>query len=405
MSRYGLLGQHLSHSYSPQLHALLGNADYGLFEIEPQSLGDFLTHADFSGCNVTIPYKRAVLPFCAELSPAARATGSVNTLVRRTDGSLFGDNTDTDGFCALLDSVGGIRAGETALVLGSGGAAQSVRYVLSEKGARCVMISRSGADNYENLERHAEATLLVNATPVGMFPDCGDSPVALERLPKLRGVLDLIYNPARTRLLLRAQEKKLRTANGLAMLVAQAAAAHARFGFGETSQMRQREILKTLERQTQNLILIGMPASGKTTLGRQLAARLGAEFFDCDEEFSARFGVSAENFLERHGEAPFRDAECAILSELCAKRGCVIATGGGCVTRAENDDVLRACGRIIRVRRELSLLCDNARPLSRREGVWALWQQRRARYEFLSDFTVENNGSIAQAVEHILEQL
>lgn len=405
MNRFGLLGQHLGHSYSPQLHALLGNGDYGLFEVEPQSLGAFLQNTDFLGCNVTIPYKRAVLPYCAVLSDAARESGSVNTLVRRADGSLFGDNTDIDGFRALLRAVGGIRAGEEAVVLGTGGAAQAVRFVLREAGANCVFISRSGKDNYETLSRHKSAVLLVNATPVGMYPKARACPADLSGLPALRAVIDLIYNPARTRLLLRAQERGLAAVGGLGMLVTQAAAAHERFGFGQTPQSRQDEIHRILARQMQNIVLIGMPASGKTTVGRALAAKLGREFFDSDGEFTARFGQTPAQFIETHGEAPFRDAETAILQDLCAKRNCVIATGGGCVTRRENDDLLRANARVVWLRRDLSLLSTAQRPISRRDGLDALWQARRGHYARLCDLCADNNGSISAAVSEILEGL
>ena len=201
--RCGLLGRKLGHSFSPRLHGLLADYAYELFEVEPEALERFLRDGSFDGLSVTIPYKMAVMPFC-ELTDRAKKIGAVNTITR-SDGRLIGDNTDYDGFSWLLDRNGGIRAGEKALVLGSGGASKTAQTVLHERGAEVVVISRSGADNYENLGRHADAALLVNTTPVGMFPNNGASPVDLRRLPGLRTVLDVVYNPLETALLLQAR--------------------------------------------------------------------------------------------------------------------------------------------------------------------------------------------------------
>ena len=216
------MGEHLGHSWSPQIHHFLGNYTYDLFEVAPSKLGHFLKSGSFDGINVTIPYKKSVIPYCSELSSAARAMGSVNTIVRRADGSLYGDNTDMDGFLWLLNRMGGIRPGEKALVLGSGGASSTVQAVLRSLGARVVQISRSGPENYSNYDRHGDAALLVNATPVGMYPRNGECLMDLGKLPVLRCVLDLVYNPLRTRLLLEAAGRSIPCENGLPMLVAQA---------------------------------------------------------------------------------------------------------------------------------------------------------------------------------------
>ena len=220
--RCGLLGRKLGHSYSPQIHAKLGTYSYSLFEKEPEELEDFLKSGDFSGLNVTIPYKKEVIPYLDELSPRARMLGAVNTIVRR-DGRLIGHNTDYFGFETMLSDSGISIAGKKALVCGSGGASNTAVAVLREQGAEVVVISRSGPDNYENLDRHADAALIVNATPVGMYPNVAGAAIEdLSVFPKLEGVLDLIYNPARTKLLLDAEKQGLKTANGLKMLVAQA---------------------------------------------------------------------------------------------------------------------------------------------------------------------------------------
>ncbi len=222
MPRTGLLGRKLGHSYSPRLHALYGDNGYRLFEVEPEAVADFLHNGPFDALNVTIPYKKDAAQACAELSPTARATGSVNTVVRLADGKLLGDNTDAFGFAYAFSKLGIPMAGKKALVLGSGGAAATVRHVLSELGAKPVTISRQGPNNYGNLARHADAHLIVNATPVGMYPHCGEAPLSLRGFPLLEAVFDLVYNPARTILLKEAEKLGVPCANGLLMLVAQA---------------------------------------------------------------------------------------------------------------------------------------------------------------------------------------
>ena len=280
--RCGLLGEHLTHSYSPQIHALLGDYSYELFEVAPEKLGEFLQAGEFDGLNVTIPYKRAVIPYCAELSAAAREMGSVNTLLRRPDGTLYGDNTDLDGFRWLLARGGGIRPGEKALVLGTGGASQTVQAVLRAAGAEVAVLSRRGESNYATLPRHADARLVVNATPVGMYPNNGARLIDLAQLPQCRCVLDLIYNPARTRLLLDAEARGIRCENGLSMLVAQAKRAAELFTGRDIPDAACTDILRRMEAQMHNLILVGMPGSGKTTVGSLLAASLGRPFYDAD---------------------------------------------------------------------------------------------------------------------------
>ena len=226
----GLLGRKLGHSYSPQIHKRLADYQYDLFEVEPEDLESFLKTAPFQGLNVTIPYKKEVMAYCAALSDTARAIGSVNTLVRQKDGSLYGDNTDADGFAAMLSYSGIDPRGKKALVLGSGGASLAIVYVLKQMGAKqIVVISRSGENHYGNLHLHQDAQLIVNTTPVGMYPDTGVKPVDLRQFPSCEGVLDIIYNPAKTQLLLQAQALGLPHCDGLIMLVGQAKRAAERF--------------------------------------------------------------------------------------------------------------------------------------------------------------------------------
>lgn len=401
--RCGLLGEHLTHSYSPQIHALLGDYSYELFEVAPEKLGEFLQAGEFDGLNVTIPYKRAVIPYCAELSAAAREMGSVNTLLRRPDGTLYGDNTDLDGFRWLLARGGGIRPGEKALVLGTGGASQTVQAVLRAAGAEVAVLSRRGESNYATLPRHADARLVVNATPVGMYPNNGARLIDLAQLPQCRCVLDLIYNPARTRLLLDAAARGIRCENGLSMLVAQAKRAAELFTGRDIPDAACTDILRRMEVQMHNLILVGMPGSGKTTVGSLLAASLGRPFYDADGEIEKRLGCSIPAFFAQRGEAAFRAVETEVLAELGKRSGCVIATGGGCVTRGENYDLLHQNGEIIWLRRSLTELPVEGRPVSQSRSLPELYREREPAYRRFADFCVENEATPEAAVEKIKE--
>ena len=401
----GLLGEKLGHSYSPRIHRELGDYAYGLFEVAPENLEEFLLHGEYDGLNVTIPYKKAVMAYCKELSPRARAIGSVNTLVRRADGSLYGDNTDYDGFSWLLAGNGGIKVGEKALVLGNGGASLTVQTVLRELGAEVIVISRRGETGYSDLPKHTDATLLVNTTPVGMYPKNGERLVDLDVLPKLRCVLDLIYNPARTRLLLDAEERGIPCEGGLPMLVAQAKRAAELFTGKSIPDGYNNKILCQLEREMQNIILIGMPGCGKSTIGRRLAEKLNRPFYDADEEIVKVIGCSIPEFFAKEGEAAFRQVETQILSELGKKSSCVIATGGGCVTRAENHPLLHQNGKLIWLQRDLDRLPKDGRPISQRSDLRSLYQARKTSYERFCDIMIENDRSPEETVSEILQRL
>lgn len=400
--RCGLLGEHLGHSYSPQLHAMLGSYRYDLHEIAPEHLEQFLRGGSFDALNVTIPYKQSVLPYCAELSETARKIGSVNTLLRRADGTLYGDNTDCDGFLWLLKRNGGICPGEHAIVLGDGGASKTVQTVLRSLGAEVTVLSRKGTNGFDTLARYADAVLLVNATPVGMYPDNGSRLIDLSLLPKCRCVLDLIYNPARTRLLLDAEERGIRCEHGLAMLVGQAKRAAELFTGTIIPDSRCEEILCKLNEQMQNLILIGMPGCGKSTVGKLLAERLRRPFFDADTEIEKELGCSIPAFFAREGEDAFRRVETRVLERLCKNSGSVIATGGGCVTREENYPLLHQNGSIICLRRPLDLLPKDGRPVSQNNNLTELYKVRQPMYERFCDVTVENQGTPEETVEAIV---
>lgn len=403
---YGLIGEKLGHSYSQMIHERLADYRYELKEVAPERLDAFIEARNFRGLNVTIPYKQAVMKHCAELSPEAMEVGSVNTLIVRPDGSLFGHNTDIDGFIYMLRRGEIDPAGAKAVILGSGGTSLTARAALTRLGAReIVTVSRKGPVDYAALyAEHADAEILVNATPVGMYPKNGESPVELDRLPKVRGVADVIYNPEKTALILAAQAKSIPAVSGLSMLVAQAREAAELFAGHAIPAGRVEDIVSEIGAQTLNLILVGMPGCGKSTLGQAVAAALQREFVDCDAEIVRRAGKSIPEIFAQDGEGAFRALESGVLADVCRGHGLVISTGGGAVLRTENRDAMRQNGRVCLIRRALALLPRDGRPLSASEDAVArLWEARRAAYETAADFPVENDGTVEEAAEKIRE--
>lgn len=399
----GLLGQKLGHSYSPQIHKSLGDYPYALFEVEPQDLEDFLVNGDFTGINVTIPYKKSVIPYCAELSETAQKLGAVNTIVRKSNGGLIGHNTDCFGFRSMLEKSGLSVSGKKVLVLGSGGASATVTAVLSEAGAETVIISRSGENNYTNLHLHADAAVIVNTTPVGMYPNTRVSPVDLSAFPALEGVLDVIYNPARTQLLLDAENRGLVTMNGLWMLVAQAKESAEWFAGKKIPDSAISTIYDVLRKQMENIILIGMPGCGKTTVGKLLAERLCRTFVDLDAEIEKAAGVTIPEIFDKDGEEGFRKVESAVIAEFGKRSSLVISTGGGCVTKPENYPNLHQNGSIYWIRRNLDSLPTEGRPLSQKNKLDEMYRIRKPMYASFADHTVDNDQSTEHAVNAILK--
>ena len=395
----GLLGRKLGHSYSPAIHAHLGDYEYRLYEKEPEELECFLRNGDFTGLNVTMPYKQAVIPYLDELTPIAHEVDAVNTIVRR-DGKLIGANTDYWGFHTMVSKSGLDLRGKKCLVLGSGGASKVAQAVLRMCMADVVVISRSGENSYQNLHLHADAAIIVNATPVGMYPQTGVSPVDLDLFPHLEGVLDVIYNPARTQLLLDAEKRGIVAMNGLLMLVAQARDAANWFTDSIIPDAKITQIHALLRAQMENIILIGMPGCGKTTVGRLLAEVCRKVFVDADEEIEKLAKKSIPAIFAEDGEEVFRRYETQVLAELGKQSGLVIATGGGCVTRAENYPLLHQNGRIFWLQRDLAALPTEGRPLS--VDLEKMYQARRELYRAFADAVVDNNGLPQETAAAIL---
>lgn len=401
---YGLLGEKLGHSFSPQIHALLGDYEYKLFEVAPENLGDFLRSGTFEGLNVTIPYKKAVMPYLAEISENAKAIGSVNTITVLPNGTLRGDNTDYDGFLYLVRRSSVSVAGKKALVLGTGGASLPVKKVLSDLGAReIVSISRTGENNYQNLDKHVDADLLVNTTPVGMYPNNLQSPLSLDGFAHLSGVLDIVYNPQKTKLILDAEQRGIPAFSGLTMLVAQAKRAAELFLQTKIDDRKNDEIYETLSRQMKNIVLVGMPGCGKSTVGKALAKCLSRPFFDADEEIVRRAGKPIPEIFQAEGEAGFRKIETEVLFDLCRQSGAVIATGGGAVTVPKNHDILRQNSLVVFINRDIAVLPTAGRPLSEQNDLHEMFRHRLPLYRAVCDYEVDGNGKIQTVTDRVAE--
>ena len=399
---FGLIGAKLGHSYSVPIHAQLGDYDYRLYERTEAEFTELMRRRDFKGLNVTIPYKKLALELCDALSDTARAVGSVNTVVVRPDGSLYGHNTDIGGFIALAHRAGVAFEGKKAVVLGSGGTSLTARAACEQLGAReIVVVSRKGPVDYNALYRdHADCEVLVNTTPVGMYPNNGERAVDISHLPNLTGVLDVIYNPDKTALILDAEARGLPCAGGLYMLVGQAREAATLFTVREIPESETERIYGLLRSEALNLILVGMPGSGKSTIGRALAEQLNRPFVDCDAEIVRRAGKSIPDIFAQDGETAFRALESRVVADLCKEKGQVVATGGGAVLRADNVQAMRQNGVVLLLERALDALSMDGRPLSTsQEALKGMWAAREPKYRAAADAAIDNNADPQAAVQ------
>lgn len=400
-----LIAKKLSHSFSKPIHNELADYSYEYKEIQEHELEEFFTEKKFDGLNVTIPYKQTVMEFMDEISPEAQRIGAVNTVVNR-GGKLCGYNTDYYGFSYEIKESGAKIKGKNVIVLGNGGAANTVVCVLEDKGAKSVRVVTSSELRAGDVKKYTDAQVIVNATPVGMFPNNGTAVVNIGDFPKCEAVLDLIYNPSKTQLILDANKKGLKTANGLGMLVAQAKRACEIFTDSVIKNSEIDRISRLIEKQTKNIVLIGMPGSGKSTVGKYLAEKMGREFFDCDEEISKR-GESPAELIEKYGEEHFRKIESDVLSELCKKSGTVIATGGGAVTKERNYDIIHQNATVVFIERALGRLATRGRPLSQGgiDKLQKMYEVRRPLYRKFSHFSVKSQRTWQQTTGLIIKKL
>ena len=409
--KYGLIGEKLGHSFSREIHEKLGRYEYALREIPSEELDAFMRARDFCGINVTIPYKTDVIPYLDELSDLAQAVGAVNTVVNR-GGKLYGDNTDVWGLISLIRRLTPDLAGKTVLILGTGGTSRAALAAAKElRAEKVVRVSRTGRDGaltYEEAYRDlSDADFLINTTPVGMFPHAGKSPIDLSRFPRLAGVVDAIYNPLSTRLLLDARALGIPAENGLYMLTSQAMRSAELFTGEPIGERVTEKIYTELLFEKRNIVLIGMPGSGKSTVGRRLAKQLGRPFRDTDEEIVARACKPIPEIFRDEGETAFRDLESAVVADLSQYGGAVIATGGGAILRQENLDALRQNGALVHLDRPLEdLIPTSDRPLSDdAEKLRALYAVRDPLYRAAADLTVPVRGAPENVTDIILEKL
>ncbi|MBE7065612.1 MAG: shikimate kinase [Ruminococcaceae bacterium] len=388
--RCGLLGRKLGHSFSPLIHSFAGDYSYELFEVEPENADDFIKNGAYDCINVTIPYKENAFRCADVLSDEAKAIGAVNTLVRR-DGKIYGYNTDYFGFVALLNKNGIDPCGKNCLVLGTGGAAKMVVFALGKLNAKSITsVSRSGEINYKNVYKECSDTeIVINTTPVGMYPEISDSPIDISKFEQCEAVVDIIYNPSVTKLLFDAKRCGMKTANGLYMLSAQGIKAGEFFTGRKIPDDVIDKVTDAVEQKTKNIVLIGMPGCGKSYIGSKVAEMLGREFVDIDKIIEERENRPIPTIFEKDGEDYFRKIETAVTAEFCAKSGLVIATGGGVVTREENLFPVKCNSMVCYVKRPLSNLPTDGRPLSQKTPVEVLFLQRKEKYESWSDFCIE----------------
>ena len=399
---FGLIGKPLGHSYSVPIHAAFDNPSYRLIPLEEEALAGFLARPEVTGLNVTIPYKRAVIPFCSRLDANASAIGSVNTLVREKDGALAGYNTDAYGFAYLLKRAGISLASKKVLVFGGGGASLTVQAVARREDAReVVVVSRSGKVTYSDLPAHRDGEILVNATPLGMYPNPGTMAADPGLFPNCSGVVDLVYNPRRTALLLRAEALGIPCGDGLPMLVAQAKAAEELFFSSAISEEKMERVLGRISADKGNLILVGMPGSGKSTIGRLLANMSGRQAVDLDQEIEKEAGVSISDLFALAGEEAFRQMERRQAAAWGMESGLILMTGGGIVKDLKNYASLKQNGRIYWLERDPALLPREGRPLSQAGNLDAMYRERAPLYRHFMDVRIENNSTPENAAERI----
>ena len=406
--KYGLIGEHLTHSFSKQIHKSLGDYEYELKEIPRDKLSEFMEKRDFIAINVTIPYKEQVIPYLYYIDDNAKEIGAVNTIVNR-DGLLFGYNTDFYGMKMLISHAGVDLAGKKVAILGTGGTSKTANAVAKSLSAKEVITvsrtSRDGVITYEDLyENHSDTDVFINTTPLGMYPDIFKKAVDIKKFPNLSGVIDAVYNPLRTPLVEDAKELGIPAEGGLYMLVGQGVRASEIFMGKEYEKGTLDKIYEVLRSEKENIVLIGMPSSGKSTVGKALSEKLGRPFIDTDSVIEENEGISIPQIIKTSGEEVFRKIETEAVFEVSKKTGVIIATGGGVPLKKENIRSLSENGRVYFIDRPLSsLLPTEDRPLtSTREALEKKFQERYDIYKASADVRIDADCSVDEVLDKIL---
>lgn len=409
--RKGLIGAHLQHSYSKLIHESLTDYSYDLIELNAEEFDQFMKEKQFDAINVTIPYKEKVIPYLDELDDSAKVIGAVNTIVQK-EGKLIGYNTDVYGFLQMMVLNHFEIKGKKVIVLGNGGACKAVCAALTQLEAKQIIkVKKNPSDEtityQECYALHADAEVIINTSPVGMYPNIHDCPIDLEHFKSLKSVGDVIYNPLRTKLLIKAQDKGCKVATGLMMLVAQAIQAIEIFTGKEVEKHLIEEVTYSLNKEKLNMVLIGMPGCGKSTLAKKLAKAQKMKLIEVDELIEERIQMPIKDFITSFGEEKFRDIESEVALEIAKETHCVISCGGGIIKRSSNMEALKMNGKLIFIDRDLDLLAvTDSRPLSSDSTkLKQLYEERIALYHQYSEATVQNNGSIKEAVKACLQQI
>ena len=403
--KYGLIGEKLGHSFSPMIHAQLGNSQYALIPLAPEEVGAFICDTPFLGINVTIPYKQTVMEYCDCLSDEVKEIGCVNTIVKKSDGTICGYNTDAYGMEQLIRKAGILVRGKRVLILGGGGTSLTARYVAKKMGAKEVnVVSRKGPIYYEQLSEYADTQVIIDTTSVGMNPNNDGAVIDLDMFLTCEGVVDVVYNPLSSDLILSAKKRGIPCIGGLYMLVAQAWRAAELFAGREIAETKVEQAYQMVLQHIKNVVLIGMPGSGKSVIGRQLARKLNKTFVDTDNLIEQEAGKTIPEIFKESGESVFRKLEEDIVAQVAKCSGQVIATGGGAILKEESVRRLQQNAVVYFVMRDIEELATNGRPLStNQEALFKLYEERLPIYTSVADKKIDNNTSVEDTVRKIEE--